>query len=65
MIYTTNNSLVSLLEEMGPRGTFVWNGCIGGVPDVPDIDIVYDQAKLLADNIKKDIPDFYNGCAKP
>jgi hypothetical protein len=25
------------------------------VPDVPDINVVYDQAKLLADNMKKSI----------
>jgi len=37
----------------------------GVVPAVPDIDIVYEQAKLLADNIKQDIRDFNNGCARP
>ncbi len=37
----------------------------GGVPDVPEIDNVYEQAILLEDNMKKDIRDFYNGCARP
>ena len=37
----------------------------GGVPGVPDIAVVYDQALLLADIMKTDIVDFYNGCARP
>ncbi len=37
----------------------------GGVPNVPHIDVVYEQAKLLADTMKVDIRDFYNGCATP
>ena len=37
----------------------------GGVPNVPDIDVVYAEGMLLADNMKKDIIDFYNGCARP
>ncbi len=37
----------------------------GGGPDVPDIDVVYAEGMLLADNMKKDIIDFYNGCARP
>ena len=37
----------------------------GGVPNVPSIDIVYAQALLLANNMKADITDFYNGCARP
>jgi hypothetical protein len=37
----------------------------GGVPNVPDIDVVYAQAKLLSDNMKTDITEFYNGCARP
>jgi len=36
-----------------------------GVPHVLDIDDVYAQAKLLADNMKIDIDDFYNACARP
>ena len=36
----------------------------GGVPDVPGIDVVYAEAMLLVDNMKKDIIDFYNGCAR-
>jgi len=35
----------------------------GGVPDVPDIDVVYDQAVTLANNMREDIIAFYNGCA--
>ena len=27
----------------------------GGVPNVPDIDVVYAQTKLLSDNMKTDI----------
>jgi hypothetical protein len=37
----------------------------GGVPNVPSIDTVYAQAVLLATNMKTDITDFYNGCARP
>jgi hypothetical protein len=37
----------------------------GGVPNVPSIDTVYAQALLLAENMKTDIDDFYNGCARP
>ncbi len=35
------------------------------MPDIPDIDIVYVQAKLLANIMKADIVELYNGCAKP
>ena len=37
----------------------------GGVPDVPPIDVVYDQALVLADNMKADITNFYKNCANP
>ena len=37
----------------------------GGVPHVLDIEVIYAQAKLLSDNMKTDIRDFYNGCARP
>ena len=37
----------------------------GGVPNVPHIDIVYAQAKILADNMKNDINAFYTSCARP
>ncbi len=37
----------------------------GGVTDVPHIDVVYAQAKTLADTMKMDINDFYNGCERP
>jgi hypothetical protein len=37
----------------------------GGVPNVPVIDGVYAQAKLLSDIMKTEISDFYNGCARP
>jgi hypothetical protein len=37
----------------------------GGVPDVPDVDVVYPEGMLLTDNMKKEIIDFYNGCARP
>jgi hypothetical protein len=36
----------------------------GGVPDVPDIDMVYVEGMLLADTMKKNIIDSYNGCAR-
>jgi len=35
------------------------------VPGVPHIDVVYAQANLLSDNMKTDITDSYNGCARP
>ena len=37
----------------------------GGVQIFPHIDVAYDQARLLADAMKDDIRDFYNGCATP
>ena len=37
----------------------------GGVTDIPPIDVVYEQAIIIADIIKYDINGFYNGCARP
>ena len=37
----------------------------GGVPDVPPIDVLFAQAKLLSDNMKTEVTFFYNGCARP
>jgi hypothetical protein len=37
----------------------------GGVPDVPDIDVVYAEGMLLVYNMKKDVIYVYNGCARP
>ena len=38
---------------------------MGGVPDVPDIDVVFEHAMLLARNMKKEVIDFYTGCSNP
>jgi hypothetical protein len=32
----------------------------GGVPDVPTFNVVYEQAMMLAKNMRKDVSDFYN-----
>ena len=35
-----------------------------GVPNVPHVNVIYAQAKIIADNMKFDINSFYNGCAR-
>jgi hypothetical protein len=35
------------------------------VQDIPDIDVVFEQAILLARNMEKDVIDFYKGCSNP
>jgi hypothetical protein len=37
----------------------------GGVQDVPDIDVVFEQAMLLARSMEKEVIDFYKGCSNP
>ncbi len=37
-----------------------WSGCkIGGVLDVPAINVVYEEAMVLPANMRKDVIDFY------
>jgi hypothetical protein len=36
-----------------------------GVQHVPDIVVVFEQAKLLARNMEKDVTDFYKACEDP
>jgi hypothetical protein len=36
-----------------------------GVRDVPDVDVIYSEAILLAEAMQKDISDYYMGCANP
>ena len=31
----------------------------GGIPDAPPLVVVYEQAMLLADNMRKDVSEFY------
>jgi hypothetical protein len=37
----------------------------GGVQNVPDIAVVFEQAKLLARNMEKDATDFYKSSLNP
>ena len=37
----------------------------GGLQDIPDIDVVYEQAMLLARGMEKGVIDFYKGCTNP
>jgi hypothetical protein len=37
----------------------------GGVPDVPDINVIFEQAMLLARSMETDVTDFYKGCSNP
>jgi hypothetical protein len=36
-----------------------------GLRDVPEVDVIYNEAILLAEAMQKDISDFYTGCANP
>ena len=37
----------------------------GGLQDILDIDVVYEQAMLLARGMEKGVIDFYTGCTNP
>ena len=36
-----------------------------GVRDVPEVDVLYNEAILFAEAMEKDISDYYRGCADP
>jgi hypothetical protein len=36
-----------------------------GLQDIPNIDVVYEHAMLLARGMEKEVIDFYTGCANP
>jgi hypothetical protein len=36
-----------------------------GLRDIPEVDVIYNEAILLAEAMQKDISDFYRGCANP
>ena len=37
----------------------------GGLQDIPDIDVIYEQAMLLARGMEKEVIDFHMGCTNP
>jgi len=43
----------------------LWMRKGGGVPDVPPLVVVYEQAMLLANNIRKDVSEFYKYSRDP
>jgi hypothetical protein len=38
---------------------------VWGAPEIPSVDVVYEEAMLLARHMKKDIADYYGGCPNP
>jgi len=46
------------------EGVWLWMRK-AGLREVPDVDVLYNEAILLAEAMQKDITDYYRGCANP